>query len=298
MGRIITNNYRTKLKSLFDNYQICPDLSSLVKFFSGEVQKDQNGIGNRNQKVFSKSDIERFNEIKNSDKIRLLFAYINIIIKEFPQQYLHIHINKDLSDSLIENLTSLMAWEVFVSSSYNEVSLENEVNSLELELKRELNLTGVSGHSENKLRRERKGWRHKLRLIKQIMRLESSCTKNGVLLNLNAGASKFVNLSEYSIFPESLNTYVNFGDNLRNIFIKMGQDKVLRLSMILNLFPSTTGKSIWYKDFNRDQVHRYNNFKKVITITSGEKTLEALLEMQKQNKFQADEIYTIFSFEI
>ena len=43
---------------------------------------------------------------------------------------------------------------------------------------------------------------------------------------------------------------------------------------------------------------QYNNFKKVVTITSGEKTLEALLEMQKQNKFQADEIYTLFPFEL
>ncbi len=78
----------------------------------------------------------------------------------------------------------------------------------------------------------------------------------------------------------------------------MGREKVERLSMIINLFPSITGKNIWYKDFMSDEISRYNNFKKIITITSGEKTPEALLEMQKQNKFQAEEIYTIFSFEL
>ena len=78
----------------------------------------------------------------------------------------------------------------------------------------------------------------------------------------------------------------------------MGREKVERLSMVLNLFPSITGKGIWYKDFIRDEIKKYNNFKKVITISSGEKTSEQLLEMQKQNKFQAEEIYTIFSFEL
>ena len=91
---------------------------------------------------------------------------------------------------------------------------------------------------------------------------------------------------------------MNFGDTLRYTFKKLGEDKVLRLSTIVNLFPSITGQNIWYKDFIRDEISRYNNFKKVITITSGEKTPEALLEMQKQNKFQADEIYTLFSFEL
>ena len=47
-----------------------------------------------------------------------------------------------------------------------------------------------------------------------------------------------------------------------------------------------------------DEISRYSNFKKVITITSGEKRPEALLEMHIQKKFQAEEIYTIFSFEL
>ena len=78
----------------------------------------------------------------------------------------------------------------------------------------------------------------------------------------------------------------------------MGREKVERLSLIINLFPSITGKNIWYKDFMSDEINRYNNFKKIITITFGEKTPEELLEMQKQKKFQAEEIYTIFSFEL
>ena len=111
-------------------------------------------------------------------------------------------------------------------------------------------------------------------------------------------AKKSVNLSEFSIFPESLNTFVNFGNSRKDIFKEMGREKVESLSMIINLFPSITGKNIWHKDFMSDEINRYNNFKKVITITYGEKIPEALLEMQKQKKFQAEEIYTIFSFEL
>jgi hypothetical protein len=140
--------------------------------------------------------------------------------------------------------------------------------------------------------------KHRLNFIAYINSLPETTVNNGLLLNLNTSAGNCVNLSEFSEFPDSLTSFVNFGDTLRNTFKKMGEDKVLRLSTIVNLFPSITGKNIWYKDFIRDEISRYNNFKKVITITSGEKTPEALLEMQKHNKFQADEIYTIFSFEL
>lgn len=297
MSRIISEQYKTKINTIIEEYSITPNLLSTIEFFLTEVQKDQNSRCNRNQKVFSAADIERLGEIKESIKLKSLFSYLNLIIKEFPQQYLHIHINEDLSDCIIHNLTALFAWEVFVSSDYNKDSLKDEQKRLDSEINRDLILTGIGGHEQNKLRRERKGWRHQLRLIRHIMDFESPNTKNGVLLNLNLSVSNYVDLSEYSKFPEALNTYVNFGDNLRNIFKKMGKEKVLRLSKIFNLFPSITGKSIWYKDFTRDNVYRYKNFKKVIIITEGEKTPEALLEMQRLNRFQADEIYTIFSFE-
>ncbi len=298
MSRIITDNYINKLNGLIKEFEQVPQLSSLVDFFLHDVEKDQIQNVNRNQKVFSANDIEKLKEISDSSELKRIAAYIKIIINAFEKQYLHIHINVDLTTKLIDNLITLFSWEVYVSAKYDNGLLENEIESLTEKNSRELNLSDDNGHNENKLRREKKGWRHRLKFITQIKNLPENTINNGLLLNINTGAQSFVNLSEFSVFPESLNTYVNFGDNRKNIFKEMGREKVERLSMIINLFPSITGKNIWYKDFMSDEIKRYYNFKKVITITFGEKTPEALLEMQKQKKFQAEEIYTIFSFEL
>ncbi len=298
MSKILTDNYIDKLNRLINEFEQSPNLTSLIDFFLNDVEKDQNPNVNRNQKVFSLNEFEKLKEISRSSELKRIFAYIKIIIKTFEKQYLQIHINVDLPEKLIENIISLFAWEVYVNAKYDSGFLENEIYSLTMKTSRELNLLDDNGHSENKLRRERKGWRHRLKLIKQIKSFSDYVTKNGILLNLNTSAENCVYLSEFSVFPESLNTSVNFGDNRKNIFKEMGREKVERLSMIINLFPSITGKNIWYKDFMSDEINRYHNFKKVITITSGEKTPEGLLEMKKQSKFQTEEIYTIFSFEL
>ena len=298
MSKIITDTYFNKLNILIEEYKISANLTSIIDFFIDEIQTDQNNTVNKNQKVFSESDLKKLNEIKGSDELRRMFAYINIIIKTFSGQYLHIHINSDLSENIVENLTTLFAWEVFVSGSQDNVLLQNEAERIDTEIKRELNLTGIAGHIENRCRRERKGLRHKLRLINQTLKLGNPYCKNGILLNINSTTNGCVNVSEFSELPMPLNNHINFGDTLKNTFKKVGEEKVLGLSMILNLFPSITGKNIWYKDSLRDEIIRYPNFTKVITITSGEKTPEALLEIYKLKKFQAEEIYTIFSFEL
>ena len=299
MSRIITSNYIEKLNEVIDEFDSSPELNFLVDFFIEEVQKDQNRKGSRNQKVFSANTLVKLNEIKGSEELRRIFAYTNIIFKSFTGQYLHIHINADLSENLVDNLITLFAWEGIVGCSYCKDLLLNETNYLNKKIDPNLILPSNNNqHIINQIYRERFGLKHRLKLIAQINCLSEYTVNNGLLLNLNTSAGSCVNLSEFSEFPESFNSYVNFGDTLRNTFKKLGEDKVLRLSTIVNLFPSITGQNIWYKDFIRDEVSRYNNFKKVITITSGEKTPEALLEMQKQNKFLADEIYTLFSFEL
>jgi hypothetical protein len=299
MSRIITNNYIVKLNELINEFGSSTNLNSFVDFFKEEIQKDQNRKGNRNQKIFSSNDIEKINELKNSDELQRIYAYINIIINAFPDQYLHIHLNADLSEKILDNLITLITWNALVESLYEKKLLENEIEALNIETKSVLIMPNDNnGHLKNQIFRRRHGLKHRLRFFEKINSQNNDTSNSCILININTSTFGSVNLSDFSEFPESLNSHVNFGDTLRNTFTKMGKDKVLRLSTIINLFPSITGKNIWYKDFIRDEISRYINFKKVITITSGKKTAEALLEMNKLNKFQADEIYTLFSFEL
>ncbi len=299
MSRIITNNYILKLNELINEFESSPNLNSFVDFFKEEILKDQNRKGNRKHKIFSSNDVEKINELKNDDKLKRIYAYINIIINAFPGQYLHIHINSDFSEKIFDNLITLFTWKALAESSCEKNLLDNEIEALNKETSSVLVMPNDNnGHATNQIFRRRYGLKHKLRILEKIKSQTNETSNCGMLININKSAFGCVNLSDFSEFPESLNSYVNFGDTLRNTFVKLGEENVLRLSIILNLFPSITGQSIWYKDFIRDEISRYNNFKKVITITSGEKTPEALLEMQKQNKFQADEIYTLFPFEL
>jgi hypothetical protein len=298
MSRIITENYSNRLNILINEFETSPNLSSIVNFFLKEVHKDQNGKVSKNQKVFSTNNQVKLIELKESIDLNKTYTYIKIIVNAFKGQYLHIHINLDLSDDLCDNLITLFVWESFLSGLYDCSILNKEIEELSSKISRELYLPNDNGPNENRIRRERKGLRHRLNFINHLANLKNHNPPIGVLLNTNKGLKNSVYLSEFSEFPKSTNNYLNFGDNLKNIFLDMGREKVEALSVILNLFPSFTGRNIWYKDFIRDEIMRYNNFKKVITITSGEKTAEKLLEMQKQNKFQAEEMYTIFSFEL
>ena len=296
MSRIITNNYIEKLNNLINEFDYPPNLSSWVDFFLEEVKKDQNRKGNKN--IFPTKDLQKVNELIDSDDLKRIFAYISNIGKEFKGQYLHIHLNVDLSEKLIDNFITLTGWDALSKGLYDNGILDAQINSLKIKIARPIEPLNNNGHLINQVYRERYGLQHKLKFIQKIKSLPDKTANNGLLLNLNTSANSHVNLSEFSLCPESLNTFVNFGNSRKDVFKEMGREKVERISIIINLFPSITGKNIWYKDFMCDEIKRYNNFKKIITITSGEKTPEALLEMQKQNKFQAEEIYTIFSFEL
>lgn len=299
MSKIITTSYLEKLNEIIDEFDSSPKLDLLVDFFIEEVEKDINRKGNRNQKIFSSNSLEKLNKIKNIEELKKIFTYINIIINTFSNQYLHIHINADLSENIQDNLITLFTWRALAESLYDNVLIENEIQTLKTETSRDLIMpTDNNGHITNQILKRRHGLKHKLRFFEKIKSRINDNASSGMLININTSAFGFINLSEFTEFPESLNSYINFGDTIRNTFKKLGEDKVLSLSKIVNLFPTITGQNIWYKDFIREEISRYNNFKKVITITSGERTVEALLEMQKQNKFQADEIYTIFSFEL
>jgi hypothetical protein len=299
MSRIVTDKYLNKLNTLIEEFGHSPKLSSLVDFFISEVQKDLNRKGSKNQKIFSSNNFLRFNEINDFKELRKMIAYLNLILKSFTGKYLHIHINADLSENQLDNLITLFAWDGIVAGSYDKDLLLKESNNLRKTTESNLTFPADNNkHIINKIYRERFGLKHRLKLISYFIDLEENHVNNGFLLNLNTSARNCVNLSEFSEFPESFNFYMNFGESSRNIFVKLGENKVSRLSTIINLFPSVTGQNIWYKDFIRDEISRYLNFKKVITITAGERTSELLLEMQKQNKFQAEEIYTLFIFEL
>jgi hypothetical protein len=303
MTRIITNNYIEKLNKLIIEFENSPNLYLLVDFFVKEVQTDQDRKANRNQKIFTKSDLLKIIEIKDLNDLKRLFSYINLILKTFNGQYLHIHINCDLSENIINNLTTLFAWEALVECSYDKETIDNQIGILKAETKRDLIMpSDNNGHETNQIFRKRYGSKHRLKFIEKIKSLAKSNSNNGLLLNLNSSTRVCVNLSDFSVFPDPLNTYVNFGDSLQDIYEK--NNSILQnISTIISLFPAERGRNIWHSDYISENINAWNqlsefNFNKVITITSGEKTPEGLLEMQKQKKFQSEEIYTIFSFEL
>lgn len=302
MSRIITENYSYRLNSLINEFEFSPNSSSLIDFFLEEVQKDQNRKGSKNQKVFSANDLVRILEIKDSIELKRIFAYLNTIVKTFNGQYLHIHLNADLSEKLINNLITLAVWDALSEGLYDDSILDEQINSLKMITARPIEAPNNNGHSLNQIYRERYGLKHKLKFIEEIKNINFSAKKNGILLNLNKSNDCCVNLSEFSIFPESLNTYINLGESLQCIYDK-NNTALQNITTILNLFPAERGQNIWSNSFISENINAWNqfpeyNFSKVITITSGEKTAENLLEMKKQNKFQAEEMYTIFSFEL
>jgi hypothetical protein len=303
MNRIITANYIENISGLISNYKKTTSLNSLVDFFIEEVKKDQNRKVNKNQKVFSGKDLEKLNEIKNSDELKRIFVYINIIINAFTGQYLQIHINEDLSESYIDNLITLFAWEAIIGSSFCEDHLDSEINSLKLQTNRDIIVPSDNKkHATNQIFRKINGLRHRLIFFEKIKCLHKNTGNNGLLLNLNKSTDGCVNLSDFSMFPKTLNTHVNFGNSLQAIY-ESNNSILQNISTIISLFPAERGRNIWYNDFTAYNINAWNqlpafNFKKVVTITTEKKTPNELLEMQKQKKFQSEEIYTIFSFEL
>lgn len=303
MTRIITDNYFEKLNKLINGGEDSPKLYSLVDFFVKEIQLDYDRRANRNQKIFKELDLLKILEIKDSIDLKKLYNYIILIINTFNGRYLHIHINYDLNEDFINNLTTLFAWDVLVKSSYSNETLDKQIEILKIETTRDIIFPSDNlGHKTNQIYRKRNGLKHRLKFIEKIKCLTQYNLNFGVLLNLNKSAEYCVNISDYSDFPNSLNSFVNFGENLQGIYEK-NESILQNINTIISLFPIERGSNIWYSDFISENINAWNqfsefNFNKVIIITSGEKTAEGLLEMQKQKKFQSEEIYTIFSFEL
>jgi hypothetical protein len=302
MSRIITNNYFTKLNQILNAFEITPNLRNLIEFFLEDITKDQNRLRNRNQKIFTSNDLIKLNEIKSDEKLKTIYSYINILIKNFNRQYLHIHINEDLSENMTDNLVSIISWGALSESIYDDNILSNEIGFLKTEIKRDLIIPyDNNGHLTNQIFTKRLGLIHKLNFFEKIINLSQNTGNNGLLINLNTTANVCVNLSDFSIFPESINTFINFGNNLQSIYDR-NNSVLQKISTIINVFPAERGKNIWYHDFIMENINAWNqlpeyNFSKIITVTSGKKNSEELLQMRKLNKFQSEEFYPIFSFE-
>lgn len=302
MSRIITNNYFTKLNQILNTFEINPNLRNLIDFFLEDITKDQNRLRNRNQKIFTSNDLIKLNEIISDEKLKRIYSYINILIKNFNRQYLHIHINDDLSENMTDNLVSIISWGAFSESIYDDNILSNEISFLKTEIKRDLIIPyDNNGHLTNQIFTKRLGLIHKLKLFEKIIKFSQNTGNNGLLINLNTTANVCVNLSDFSIFPESINSFINFGNNLQSIYDR-NNSVLQKISTIINVFPAERGKNIWYHDFIMENINAWNqlpgyNFSKIITVTSGKKNSEELLQMRKLNKFQSEEFYPIFSFE-
>jgi hypothetical protein len=303
MSRIVNENYISKLNSTLEQFDFSDNLKSLIDFFDEQLKIDQFRKVSKNQKVFSMKDLDLLQQIEESSETRRIFAYLNKLINSFDGNYLQIHINIDLEEGVIDQLIFLLTWDALINSSLDGSRIKMDIESLDSEINRDLVMPSDNNkHRLNQLLREVKGKKFRKKLLQKLLNLACNQIDNGCLINLNRGASTLLNISEYSELPKALNSYINFGESLQSLYDK--NNAILsRVDTIINLFPAITGSNIWYHDFITESIKQWNrlgefNFKKVITITVGEKTPESLLDMQKQNKFQAAEIFTIFPFEI
>ena len=303
MSRLISDSYMLKICKLINSHSIPVNLVNTIDFFYNEVKNDFISSSNRNRKIFSEIDFKKVSEIKNSKRLKALFSYLNILIKAFDGMYLHIHINEEITELNTKCIETLFYWDVINRDSFDFNTLDEDLKNLVIKSNLPIELSsGNNGHDENRLRRERKGIKHKIKIFKLLLNSNQVVNEVGTLLNINKASIDSVFISEFSELPSSLNTYINFGDAIQSIYNK-NNSILSRVHTIINLFPSITGLNIWYKDFIAESVIEWNkldeiNFKKVITITSGEKNPESLSEMLKLNKFQAEEIYIINPFEL
>jgi hypothetical protein len=303
MSRIITDNYLTKLNSILEELDYPSNLKAILDFFEEQIKIDQSRKVSKNQKIFSPRDFNNLQKIKNSVEIKKIFSYLNKIIKSFEGQYLHVHINSDLVESIYDTLIFLTTWNVLINSCSDENLLKNNIDFLDKETNRPVIMpSDCNKHRSNQIFREVIGKKYRHKFLQKFLNLTEGQTGKGCLININKGASACVTLSEFSEFPKLLNTYINYGQTLQSMY-KNNAEILSQVDTIINLFPSETGSNIWYSDFIAENINEWNrlaefNFKNVITITSGEKSAEKLLDMSRQNKFQVEEMYTIFPFEL
>ena len=305
MSRIVNECYIDKLNSILEVYDYSDGLKTLIDFFKEQVEKDQSRKGSRNQKVFSEKDCNFLQQLKESSEIKRILAYVYKLINSFEGNYLQIHLNTNLEDSVSNQIIFLLTWETLINSSFDKSQITKEIEALDVETNRPLIMPSNNNrHLSNPIFKEAKGKKYRKNFLEKILNLTNNQTDNGLgwLINANKGISASINISEYSDLPNAINSYLNFGDTLQVIYDN-NNSILSRVDTIINLFPAITGSNIWYQDFIAESINEWNrldefNFKKVITITSGKKTPESLSDMLKQNKFQAEEIYIIYPFEL
>lgn len=294
MSKIITIDYYNKLGVILGAKKMP---NSIIDFFLKEIEHDQEKRVKRKQ-VFSRKALEN---VRNFCALENLYPYLHIVVNAFQKHYLHLHINQDLTPDIKNNIITVFAWDLLMNASYDTSSLKHEIMELEQEIKPPINL-GEGGGDENSLYKKRYGKKHRLKLLKKTDLINSESINKGTLLNLNNGMRSSVDFSEFSTFPPSLNTYINFGETLQDVYTK--NNLVLeKIHTVINLFPAERGRSIWYYDFLMENIEKWNQlpnyaFDKVITITCGRKTADDLIRMQRENKFQSQETYIVFPFEL
>lgn len=303
MSKIINENYIAKLDSTLEQLDYSDNLKSMIDFFEEQVKKDQSKKGSKKQKVFSMKDYIFLKQLKESSEMKRIFTYLHKLINTFDGNYLQIHLNMDFEDSTVDQIIFLLIWDALINSSFDDKKITYDIKTLESETNGgQISLVDNNKHRLNQILRELSGKEIKIKVLKRILSINNKKSTKGWLINTNKGAITTYNLSEFTGLYKALDTCLNFGEKLQTLYDK---NSILlnRLDTIINLFPSITGSNIWYPDFIAESINEWNrlddfNFKQVITITSGEKTPESLLDMHKQNKFQVQEIYTIFPFEI
>jgi hypothetical protein len=302
MSSIVNENYIDKLNSTLEEIDLSDNLKSLIDFLGDQINIDQSRKGSKNQKVFSINDLDFLNQIKQSSEIKIILAYINKVIESFEGNYLQIHLNINIEDSVSNAIIFLLTSDALINSRFDENQIKMEIENLKSETNRPLIMTSNNKHLLNKMLKEAKGKKFRIKLLQKILSITKKQIDSGWLINTNKSASISFNISEYSQLPKASNSYLNFGETLQTIYDN--NNRILsKVDTIFNIFPAIAGPSIWYYDFIAESINEWNrfdefSFKKVITITSGEKNPESLLDMQKQNRFQVEEIYTIFSFEL
>lgn len=302
MTSILTDSYYEKLNFITNERIIPISLDSVINYFLNELSIDELREKNKSRRLFNTKVIQKIQTIRQTELIKL-YKYLNIIIDSYTGQFLHIHININLSDEVLDNLITLFAWNISFDSLYDSILIEKEVEILKKKIEQDIVIpSSNNGHDINKLLKEKNGIKQRLKFLYYLKNSLPISSDKNILLNLNNGKQENVYLTDYNILPQALNSYLNFGDNMQTIY----DNKISILSKIdkiINLFPILRGQNVWLQDYIKESVDLWNNdadinFNKIVTITAEEKPLDNLLNMQRDNKFQANEIYTIFPFEL
>lgn len=286
-------------------------VEDFIDFFFKETMKDK-GKANRQKRIFSDSKVIQIEILQSSKKLKSIFNYLISVIENFSGNSIHIHINIELEESELYSLKLAFAFYTYKLGFKDLHLIEEELLKLDAEPKIS-EYPDCNGRVLNKLEKKYNGKRHQKRYLEFLRCLNnyssSSSSPNEFLLNINRldGDDNFI--SEYSKMPQSYDYFPNFGKRIGDLF-EVRSDKHLEQpqffvnsTTVINLFPVLFGPNVWYDTFIFDSLERWNetvgcNFRKIVTVTAKHDTFENLLKIKKANKFNVEELYVIFPFEI